>query len=165
MDGKSMDMMVNEEEVLVSQWTFKALIYTSLLLLFFIVVGCFLLPHLFWDGFVVKYLWGPVLADAGVPGAGVKPGYNVINTAVYAYVLFLSLLIIHRLLVRFGIKVDQSFYLSLTPLIISGPLLRTLEDSGFFIPPSSYLFISPLIYIYLGLGALLSIGVGVWCEG
>ena len=43
-----------------------------LILAFVIVValGCIIFRDVFWDGFVWKYYWGPIVSDAGGDGVG-----------------------------------------------------------------------------------------------
>jgi len=129
----------------------------ALLIIFLLITaGVLLLPGIFWDRFIYPYLWGPVLADAGLPSGGAVAGYNPVNTLFYGALLLVSLIYIHFIFVKLGIKMGNEFFLAISPVLLAGPLLRVLEDAGFFRAPASYLFISPLIYVYLGLTTLLA---------
>lgn len=135
----------------------KYLSASLLLILLITAAGTLLLPGVFRDRFIHPYLWGPVLADAGMPSGGAAPGYNPVNTLLYGAILIISLIYIHLIFVRTGVRVGREFLLAISPVLLAGPLLRVLEDSGFFGAPASLLFISPLIYIYLGLTTLLAV--------
>ncbi len=137
-------------------WAF-VLIGTPLILL----AGCILWREVFWDGFIWKYLWGPVIADAGgAPVDGVYSGYNPVNTVVYGIVLMVALVGVYDLIEYFDISVDTGFVLSLLPWVVLGGSLRTLEDAGLFGESLAPLFISPVIYLLLGTGAVLTMVLG-----
>ncbi|MCD6461507.1 MAG: DUF63 family protein [Thermoplasmata archaeon] len=120
-----------------------------------IVLGSILAPRVFWDGFVWKYVWGPVVADSlGMEIMGARAGYNPVNTALYAVLLPLMVAWIYVLFRRLRISFDTGMIISLLPFVVSGATYRVLEDMGVFRPPGGYLFIAPLIYLLLGAFAL-----------
>ncbi len=124
-------------------------------------VGCILWRELFWDAFIWRYLWGPVMADAKDTTIGeVSAGYNPVNTVVYGITLMVALIGIYDLIEYFDISVDTGFVLSLMPWVILGGSLRTLEDAGLFGVSLSPLFISPVIYLLLGVAAVLTMLLG-----
>lgn len=129
------------------------LLALGLLLVFLLVL------HWTWEpfrAFIFEYYWGPILADArDEPVSGVSEGYNPINTLTYGLVFLLGGLLIYRLLQWLRIPLDERFILATLPLIVLGGLARSLEDTGLFEEPLSYLFIAPVIYFTLAVGAIL----------
>ncbi len=131
-----------------------------------LLVGSILWRDLFWDAFIWRYLWGPVVADARGTSIGeVSAGYNPVNTLVYGIVLMLALIGIYDLIEYFDIEVDTGFVLSLIPWVVLGGSLRTLEDAGLFSESVAPLFISPVIYLLLGVGAILTMMLGTVISG
>jgi uncharacterized membrane protein len=107
-------------------------------------------------GFLWRYLWGPVRADAEgadcfvylrdgsrvvtgenapagcarVGGAFVaEPGYTVISTVTYILILVFMLAGIYLLLNRFDLRPYDGFLYALVPFMLFGGALRTVEDS------------------------------------
>ncbi len=117
-----------------------------------IALGCIVWPEAFWDNFVWKYIWGPVVADAA-PQEGIKEGYNPVNTAVYAIILAVAVIGIWRAFNYLGIRLDAAFMVAVVPWVLLGSTARALEDAGMFTREGVlvYLFISPIIYIFIGL--------------
>ncbi len=131
-----------------------------LLLLFAVMVitiGCITFKDIFWDGFVWKFYWGPIVADAGGNSGGLTSSYNWVDTLTYGLVLAISAYYIHRLFVYLDLRVGIRFYLAMSPILIIGPSARVLEDMELFNEPLQYLFISPIIYIFLGICTLATI--------
>jgi uncharacterized membrane protein len=134
-----------------------------------IMLGCLLLPSLFYDQWIWKYYWGPVVSDAqgttawyhGVPA---HEGYTFISEVTYGIILVIALFAIYQLLKKLHIVVDWRFALALLPYIIFGPVGRTLEDTGYFSEPLVYWFISPLIYVQIAVYALCFVLLGYWLE-
>jgi len=112
-------------------------------------------PGTVWDAFLYRYFWGPVEADAGVepsvPGQNPETGYNPVSTAGYGLLLAGGVFLVYRVLKRFSIEIDPRFIAALVPYILLGSVGRVLEDAGLFDPPLAYLFISPVIYVVLGI--------------
>lgn len=132
------------------------LVWTSIIVvpIAVIALGCLLLPGLFWDGFVWRYLWGPIVADAeGTPQGGISEGYNPVNTTVYAIVLAVAVIGIWRSFNHLGIRLDAPFMVAIVPWVLLGSTARALEDAGLFATDGVLvnLLISPLIYIFEGL--------------
>ncbi len=141
----------------------KKLFWSIVLLVipFILVIGSLLLKELFWDSFLWKYIWGPVVADAeGRSVDGISAGYNVVNTLVYASAMVIALLGILEIFKRYKINMDRKLITSLIPWIILGGTLRSLEDAGFFSTSISPFFISPVIYFVLGISAIITIIFG-----
>ncbi len=126
-----------------------------------LISGSLFLPELFWDGFLWKYLWGPVVADAeGRSVDGISSGYNLVNTAVYAIILMISFFGIYEIFKYFEIEVNQKFVYALMPWVILGGALRSLEDMGLFKQPLDRFLITPLIYFLLGFFVLFLLVLG-----
>ncbi len=136
-----------------------------------IICGCLLLPHFFYDQWIWKYYWGPVVADATpnastawYNGVQAEEGYTFISEITYGIILIIALYAIYKLLKKLKITVDWKFALALMPYILFGPVGRTLEDSGYFSEPFVYWFISPLIYLQIAVYALLFLLLGYYLE-
>lgn len=118
-----------------------------------VAVGALIRPELFYDRFVWKHLYGPIVADSirepSVARAGVEasPGYTVTSTAVYAYYLLISVVGMVEALERYDVGNSPEFFYALVPFGFLGGALRVMEDLGTFEPPLAYFFISPLIYV------------------
>lgn len=109
--------------------------------------------------FLQKYFIVPIVADAQAE-TGVSEGeYNIFNTLAYGALLAVSLFLVYKLLKKFALKIDVNFFIALLPFIILGSVLRVLEDMRFFSLPFEYLFISPIIYIFVG---MIVIGIVVF---
>lgn len=107
-------------------------------------------------GFLWRYLWGPVRADAegescfvylrdegqvvtgdGAPAGcarvdGVfvaEPGYTVISTITYILILVFMLAGVYLLLNRFDLTPYDKFLYALVPFMLFGGALRTVEDA------------------------------------
>lgn len=126
----------------------------------FIAVLVFLavaFPRVFYDQFIWKYLWGPIVADAmGVysteyNGVRAFSGYNVVNTLTYAILTVGALYVAyHYLKGKAGEGDIKKFIFALFPLIIYGSVARVLEDMGLFLSLHlQAMFITPLIYIQI----------------
>ncbi|MFW6072264.1 MAG: DUF63 family protein [Thermoplasmatota archaeon] len=128
-------------------------------------LGSVLLPDIFWDSFLWKYFWGPVVADSKDRTVdGISAGYNVVNTFVYGICIIISFFGIYELVDHFKIKIDSRFLISLLPWIALGGTLRSLEDVGLFKEPLNLLFISPIIYFVLGISAIICMVLGAYID-
>ena len=141
-------------------WILTLILPTTVLFL-----GCIFWKNLFWNNFLWKYYWGTVVSDAEnriINGIG--PEYNIVNTLTYGIILAISLFLIYRLLKKLSVTLDYHFFISISPFIILGPVLRVMEDAGFFGKPFVYLFISPIIFVFLGLTVTLILLLGDIAE-
>ena len=111
----------------------------------------------FWNTYFVD----PIMADSKGE-AGAK--YNTYNTIFYGLVFFLLFMLVHELLEKWQIEIDERFVISAIPLVILGGVSRVLEDADVFEPPIQYLFISPLIYGIITFYAIAVIGLGKWLS-
>ena len=126
----------------------------SIFSIIFLIIGlgCVLLPEIFWDQFVWRYFWGPVVADAEDRAVGgITEGYNIVSTLSYGIILAGAILVIYRLIVVLDIEMNKWFFLAVIPYILFGGFARALEDAMLFKTPGSYIFISPVIYVFTGL--------------
>jgi uncharacterized membrane protein len=135
--------------------------------LFLVVAGCALFPGQVYDGFIWKYLAGPVAADAqNRPVNGITEGYNIVNTTVYAAILVVGLIGMYELFRRRSIDVlytaDFRLVLALLPYLALGGMWRSLEDAGLFGEPAAYLFIAPVIYITIAFVAGASMSGSIY---
>mgnify|MGYP000023419925 CR=1 FL=1 len=76
-------------------------------------------------------------------------GYNVVNTVVFAIILYFVLIGTIKLLKKINMAIDSVFLRELFPLIIAGSTTRALVDAGVY--PNSYPqnlpFVTPGIYL------------------
>jgi len=134
-----------------------------------ITAGLILFPKIFYDNWIWRYYWGPVVADAtsGTAihnGIVANEGYTMISEITYGILIIISLYAIYKLLKKLEITVDWRFALALMPYIIFGPVTRTLEDTGYFNEPTIYWFISPLIYLQIAVYAILFLVLGYYLQ-
>ncbi|RLG69749.1 MAG: hypothetical protein DRO11_07260 [Methanobacteriota archaeon] len=90
--------------------------------------------------FVEKYFLDPIKYHTG---------YNVVNTVVFAIILYFVLIGTIKLLKKINMAIDSVFLRELFPLIIAGSTTRALVDAGVY--PNSYPqnlpFVTPGIYL------------------
>ena len=108
-------------------------------------------PRQVYDGFLWRYFWGPVDADAhgavcavraggtterlfsqsaclGADGIVATPGYTTVSTVSYAVVLVFMLIGVLLLLRRLDVRMSPAFYFALFPFMLLGGALRVVED-------------------------------------
>ena len=118
-------------------------IYVSIIIFLIIMALVVLMPSIFYDQWIWKHYWGPVVADAagGVAyhnGVQADEGYTIIAELTYGIILIIALFGIYKLIKRLDIKVNWRFALALMPYILYGPVSRVLEDAEFFEEPVIY---------------------------
>jgi uncharacterized membrane protein len=124
-------------------------------------LGSLLRPELFYDRFLWKYFFGPVVADYEGErlvknGVAVSPGYTLVSSAVYAYYLLLAVVGGAELLDRLEVGNSSAFFFALVPYGFLGGAARVVEDTGALEAPVAYLFIPPVIYFTI---FLFTVGV------
>jgi len=134
-----------------------------------ILAGCILMPSLFYDQWIWKYYWGPIVSDAAgttvwCNGVQANEGYTLISELTYGVMLVIVLYAIYELLKKLKISIDWIFCLALLPYIVFGPVARVIEDTGYFNEPFVYWFISPLIYIQITVYVLGFLIVGYYLQ-
>jgi uncharacterized membrane protein len=139
------------------------------IVVFIVVVGSILLPSIFYDQWIWKYYWGPIVSDAAghsVSWNGVyaNEGYTLVSEITYGILLIIALYAIYKLLKKLKITIDWRFCLALMPYILFGPVTRVLEDADYFNEPFVYCFISPLIYLQIAIYALGFLIIGYYLE-
>ena len=149
----------------------KILIYSIIAFVLFVIFGLMFFPNLFYDNWIWKYYWGPIVADATpnsttavFNGVAAKEGYTIVSEITYGIILVISIYLIYKLLKKLKIAVNWRFALALLPYIIFGPVIRVLEDSGYFESPLVYFFISPLIYVVIAFFALFFLILGYFLK-
>ncbi|MDI9646307.1 MAG: DUF63 family protein [Archaeoglobales archaeon] len=75
-----------------------------------------------------------------------KEGYNIVNTLTWAIILILAVVLLYRYLSK-RLEFDKRFFLAMFPFIVFGSAIRIVEDAGFLMPPLSYFFMTPFIYV------------------
>jgi len=120
-----------------------------------VVAAAVLFTERVYYGFLWRYFWGPVQADANredcfvylrdsgevVPGSEAggcapteaayvaEPGYTVVSTATYILVLVFMLAGVYLLLDRFDLSPYDKFFYALFPFMLFGGVLRAVEDT------------------------------------
>lgn len=87
--------------------------------------------------FIQQYFIDPVVQGTG---------YNIYNTLAYAVILMIAVFGTYKLLKKFGIRIDNKFYIGVLPYVILGGLLRALEDASIV---QGFWFKTPIIYIII----------------
>jgi uncharacterized membrane protein len=118
-----------------------------------LAVGAAVFPRVVYDGFLWRYFWGPVDADAhgascvlrtggaterlysqsacaAADGIAVTPGYTTVSTISYAVVLVFMLVGVLLLLQRLEVRMTPRFYVALVPFMLLGGALRVVEDTN-----------------------------------
>lgn len=107
--------------------------------------------------FLWKYLIGPIVADSRNAGEAVwqgvtaYPGYNPVNTAVYAFTAVSLLYLTYRFFEWKDIKLDKELAVYSIPFMFLGGALRFIEDAQIISSPQNIVLITPLIYILIAL--------------
>ncbi len=104
------------------------------------------------SSFLQKYYLDPILYDTG---------YNPVNMATWAFLLILSVIFIFRLLKKIGVMMDKDFVFANIPYILTGALLRVVEDGELITPPLKYFLITPLIYFLVFFMAIVSLYISI----
>ncbi|MBS3748677.1 MAG: DUF63 family protein [Candidatus Thermoplasmatota archaeon] len=141
------------------------IIAASALILFFLLWYFF--PELVYDQFIWKYFWGPISSDGlNTPmtyrGVDAAPKFTLISEFVYGVFVAGALYGLYKLLKKFNVTVDFSFFLGTFPFIVYGSVARVLEDAQLFTEPLVFWFVTPLIYIQTLLFALVALVIGVY---
>ncbi len=90
--------------------------------------------------YIYKYYISGIINDTS---------YNPVDTVTYAILLGISIFGILKLLEKLDVEIDTRFIVAVTPYVLAGSSLRVLEDSGVFVPPLKYLFVTPIIYFFV----------------
>ena len=133
------------------------------------IIGCIVAPTFFYDQWIWKYYWGPIVSDAAGHsishnGVTASEGYTIVSEITYGIILIIAIYFIYKLIKKLKIIIDWKFCLALMPYIIFGPVTRVLEDADYFNTPSVYWFISPLIYVQIAAYALFFLISGHYFE-
>ena len=144
---------------------YKIMVYVPLTIISILIGGSFLLSSYFYDNFIWKYFWGPIVSDSldrTVYFNGVESAdkFTWISEMFYALMVLIVVYWLYQVIKKWKISFDSRFFLSLIPFILFGTIGRVLEDSFFFSEPWVYWFITPLIYIQIVLWVLLFLVIG-----
>jgi len=129
----------------------------------------YLFPEIIYDQFIWKYFWGPILSDGldttmTYRGVSAAPKFTLVSEIVYGLIVAVALYGLYKILKRWKISVDYSFFLGILPFIIYGSVARVLEDAQLFTEPIVFWFVTPLIYIQTLFFALLTLFIGVYLH-
>jgi uncharacterized membrane protein len=143
-------------------WIWIGVLLTPLVIL---CIGLLLFPDFFYDHFIWKYFWGPIVEDAtNYPASyhGINPAekFTFVSELVYGVLVLITIYGLYRLLEKWKISIDFSFLIALMPYIICGSVVRVLEDAQLFTTPLAYWFVTPLIYFQILFLALIFLVLG-----
>jgi uncharacterized membrane protein len=91
----------------------------------------------------------------------VFPGYNIVNTTVYAILFVLGAYLIFILLKKIGVKIDKKLALASSPFVVLGSSIRVLVDEKIL---ESFLLISPAIYIVISIFSLSCLAISLLVQ-
>lgn len=139
-----------------------------LIFIIFIFVLTFF-PSIIYDQFIWKYFWGPIVSDAlghsaSYNGIQAAEKFTLVSELIYGFLIIIVLIGLYNLMKRWNISVNFSFLIAIMPYILAGSVTRVLEDSEFFVEPTIYLFITPIIYFQILLIFLLFLIIGYIIE-
>jgi len=147
----------------------KIIISTPIVAILFLFLGCIFFPSIFYDNFIWKYFWGPITIDAtnkiiNLNGVEAADKFTWISELVYGLMIVYALYWCYRLIKRWKIPLDWNFFVGLFPYILFGVIARVFEDSGFFVEPFVYWFVTPLIYIQILLFVIIFLSLGYYLQ-
>jgi uncharacterized membrane protein len=151
--------MIQFREILKEKpWILYGIVLSPFLVL---IIGCLAFPTIFYDHFIWKYFWGPIISDAleqqvSYHGVSAAPKFTFISEIIYGILVIGALYWLLTLFKKWDISIDRSFFIALLPYIMYGTIARVLEDASFFSEPFVFWFVTPLIYfqslfIFLGI--------------
>ncbi len=90
----------------------------------------------FIESFLDKYFIYPVKYHTG---------YNIVNTLTYGVFLILAIFAVYRLFKRYGVNINEKFFVSIIPFLFFGASTRALVDGEVY--EFSYWLVTPGIYV------------------
>jgi len=134
-----------------------------------IIGGCLLVPNLFYDQWIWKYFWGPIVSDAqSAPayhnGVLAAEKFTIVSELTYGLLVIIVLYALYELLKKWKISVDWGFCIAVFPYVLIGSIGRVLEDAEFYQEPFVYWFITPLIYVQLLICAIVFLLIGYYLQ-
>lgn len=103
-----------------------------------------------------RYYIDPIIYDTG---------YNPVDTATWAVILGLALLVLIRLFQKLGLQIDERLIQSTMPYVFAGSSLRVIEDAELVPGPLKYLLITPMIYLLVFAVAISALLLTRWLGG
>jgi uncharacterized membrane protein len=139
------------------------------LIISILLLAIIFFQSIFYDQFIWKYFWGPIVSDAlgysaTYNGVIAEEKFTLISEIIYGFLIIIVLIGLYKLMKRWNILVNFNFLLAIMPYIIAGSFTRVLEDSEFFIQPLVYLFITPIIYFQILLLFLFFLIIGFYIK-
>ncbi len=147
----------------------KLIIFLPIFVIIFLLIGCLVLPRIFYDNFVWKYFWGPIASDAlgetqYLNGIEAADKFTWVSEIVYGFILIYALYGCYKILNKWKIAIDWHFFVGLLPFILFGTIARVFEDTEFYSEPLSYWFVTPLIYIQMLFLVLILLVIGYFLQ-
>lgn len=136
----------NPEDVSLKEPALALLIPIALL-----AIGSMIRPDIFYDNFVYKYYWGPIVNDSG---------FTAVNTASWAVLMILLLWLLVRIVQKLEQPVTFALIFATVPYMMGGSMTRVFEDTGYFVQPLRYFFITPIIYVVITAVATIWLVIG-----
>lgn len=97
------------------------------------------------EGFFQEYFIKPIIQ---------REGYNIVNTFAYAILFIVLSYLTFNFLKSLKIKIDFFLALAISPYILSGVIIRVINDAGII---KGYIFVTPNIWLLFFTIILLSI--------
>ncbi|KAA0015410.1 hypothetical protein B6U81_05170 [Thermoplasmatales archaeon ex4484_30] len=140
--------------------------YVGMMIAIAFVIALILFPHEVYDKFIWKYFIGPIVADAeghavSYHGVWAYEGYSLASEIAYGLFIVFFIYLFYLFFEKYNVKVNLRFIIASLPFILYGSVARVLEDAGVFVKPLSYLFISPIIYVQIGILFFISLIYGI----
>ncbi|DAC28391.1 MAG TPA: DUF63 family protein, partial [Candidatus Poseidoniales archaeon] len=123
----------------------KASIWFLVALVSILSFGLIFANDIFWGDGLKPIVWDPIVKDAGAAG---DAGYSPQNTAIYAFTILLSVIVLQGIFRKMNLPADDKMMIALIMWVILAPVLRVLEDSDFFSSKLDWLLISPIIHFH-----------------
>lgn len=147
----------------------KWILLISACIICFVIIGFILFPTIFYDQFIWKYFWGPIVSDGldqpmVYNGIAAEKKFTLVSEIVYGLMVISALFALLKILKKWKISIDTSFFIALLPLIFYGTIVRVLEDAKFFQEPFVFWFVTPLVYFQVLLWFLLFLFIGIYLE-
>lgn len=146
-----------------------SIIISILIVVGIFVIGLIFFQSIFYDQFIWKYFWGPIVSDAFghtafYNGVQAEEKFTIVSEMIYGILVILVLIGLYKLMKKWNISVNSYFLLAIMPYIIAGSVTRVLEDSEFFVEPILYLFITPIIYFQILFIFLIFLFLGYYFQ-
>ena len=97
-----------------------SIIISVLTIIGIFIFGLIFFPSVFYDQFIWKYFWGPIISDSlgysvFYNGVQAEEKFTIISEIVYGFLIILVLIGLYKLMKRRNITVNSYFLLAIMP--------------------------------------------------